>query len=178
MHRRSVPCVFSLVAAFALASLPRLSAGETPYLDPAGVKGPLVIAGGGELPAPILERFVKLAGGKEALLVIIPTASELDEKQLSREAEKAKLLQPWIDLGVERIHIMHTRSRAKANEEEFIGPLRFATGVWIEGGQQSRLANTYLATEFQRELYSMSARGGVIGGTSPAAAIMSRVMIE
>src|SRR5436189_6246825 len=115
---RPVLGLFSVVAL--VLGLPALLPGdEVPYLDPAGVKGPLVIAGGGELPAPILERFVKLAGGKEALLVIIPTAGEQADKQLSREAEKAKLLQPWVDLGVERVHIMHTRSRAKANDAAF-----------------------------------------------------------
>ena len=65
------------VASLCLAFSPRLRAEETaPYLDPAGLKGPLVIAGGGALPPEVLERFVKLAGAEKALLVIIPTASE------------------------------------------------------------------------------------------------------
>ena len=167
------------VAALCLLASPQLRGEETaPYLDPAGLKGPLVIAGGGELPPEILKRFVKLAGGETALLVIIPTASEKAEKQLSRDAEKAKLLEPWAKLGVEHIHVLHTRSRDKANNAEFVEPLHHATGVWIEGGQQSRLADAYLGTAVERELYAMSDRGGVIGGTSAGAAIMSRVMIE
>ncbi len=171
--------VFITVVALGLL-LPSLLFGDeaVPYLDPAGLKGPLVIAGGGELPHEILERFVKLAGGEKALLVIIPTASEQADKQLSRDAERAKLFEPWAKLGVERIHILHTRSHDKANSAEFVAPLRHATGVWIEGGQQSRLADAYLSTEVERELYALSDRGGVIGGTSAGAAIMSRVMIE
>ena len=150
---------------------------EVPYLNPAGSKGPLVIAGGGELPSEVLERFVKLAGGEKTLLIIIPTASELTDKQLSQDAVKARLVEPWVKLGVDRIHVMHTRSREKANDAEFVEPLRHATAVWFEGGQQSRLAEAYLGTEVEKELYAMSDRGGVIGGTSAGAAIMSRVMI-
>lgn len=173
------PIQFCVAAAAVLLACPALLRGEeTPYLDPAGLKGSLVIAGGGELPPEVLERFVQLAGGDQALLVIIPTASELADKQLSREGEKAKLMQPWVDLGIDRIHVLHTRSRTKANEAKFVEPLRYATAVWIEGGQQSRLADAYLGTEVERELYGLSDRGGVIGGTSAGAAIMSRVMIE
>jgi len=74
--------------------------------------------------------------------------------------------------------VLHTRSRDKANTTEFVAPLRHATAVWFEGGQQSRLAAAYVGTEVERELYAMSDRGGVIGGTSAGAAIMSRVMVE
>jgi cyanophycinase len=171
--------LLAVLTALCLVSLPVLRAEEAPpYLDPAGLKGTLVIAGGGELPPEVLERFVKLAGGAKALLVVIPTASEGADKQLSREEGKAKLVEPWARLGVERIRILHTRSREKANTAEFVAPLRQATAVWIEGGQQSRLADTYLGTEVERELYALTDRGGVIGGTSAGAAIMSRVMIE
>ena len=166
--------------AFLLAASTALVQGEEPgpYLDPAGLKGPLVIAGGGELPPEILQRFVKLAGGEKAFLVIIPTASELTDKQLSRDEERARLAEPWVKLGVERIHVLHTRLRDKANEADFVAPLRQATGVWFAGGQQSRLADAYLETEVERELYALSQRGGVIGGTNAGAAILTRVMIE
>src|SRR5436190_677519 len=110
MFPRFQPLIVA-VAALCLAISPRLHGEETaPYLDPAGLKGPLVIAGGGELPPAILERFVKLAGDEKALLVIIPTASEQADKQLSSNVEKAKLLEPWVKLGAEQIHVLHTRS--------------------------------------------------------------------
>ncbi|MFN0019457.1 MAG: cyanophycinase [Pirellulaceae bacterium] len=174
----SVVLVVILPVAGMVPSQALLAEEAAPYLDPAGLKGTLVLAGGGELPPEVLERFVKLAGGEKALLVLIPTASELTDKQLAKDEEKAKLLEPWAKLGIERIHVMHTRSRDKANDAEFVAPLRHATAVWLEGGQQSRLAAAYLGTEVERELYAMSDRGGVIGGTSAGAAIMSRVMIE
>lgn len=169
--------VVAVVTLLLVAITSHLYGQESGWLDPAGGKGSLVIAGGGELPPEILERFVKLAGGEKALLVIIPTASEQADKQVSRDEEKAKLLEPWARLGVVGVHVLHTRSRDKANTASFVAPLREATGVWLEGGQQSRLAEAYLGTEVERELYALSDRGGVIGGTSAGAAILSRVMI-
>ncbi len=40
-----------------------------------GISGALVICGGGKLPEEAARRFMKLAGGSEARLVVIPTAS-------------------------------------------------------------------------------------------------------
>ena len=44
-------------------------------VDPDGARGALVIAGGGSLPAEVIDRFIALAGAKEAHLVIVPPAS-------------------------------------------------------------------------------------------------------
>src|SRR5687767_11315758 len=92
--------VVTVITFLWLGSSPLLFGQESAWLDPAGSKGPLVIAGGGELPPEILERFVKLGGGEKALLVVIPTASEQADKQVSRDEERAKLLEPWGKLGV------------------------------------------------------------------------------
>src|SRR5579872_6924617 len=45
-------------------------------IDPAGIKGSLVICGGGALPDSVRDKFIELAGGKKARLVIIPTAGD------------------------------------------------------------------------------------------------------
>jgi cyanophycinase len=176
MLRLSHQLFFSIVVAGLIPPHP-LQADDAAWLDPAGIKGPLIIAGGGELPPEISQRFVKLAGGEKGLLVVIPTASEQADKQLSRDEEKARLVDPWAKLGVAGVHVLHTRSRDKANTAEFVAPLRQATGVWFEGGDQSRLAAAYVGTDVERELYALSDRGGVIGGTSAGAAFLSRVMI-
>ena len=73
--------------------------------------------------------------------------------------------------------MLHTRSRAKADEPGFTRPLEEATGVWFSGGDQSRVTEAYLGTAVERALHAVLERGGVIGGTSAGAAIMSRVMI-
>ena len=73
--------------------------------------------------------------------------------------------------------LLHTRSRARADEPGFARPLEEATGVWFSGGDQSRVTEVYLGTAVERALHAVLDRGGVIGGTSAGAAIMSRVMI-
>ena len=134
--------------------------------------GALVIVGGGGLPDPIRERFLELAGGRKARLVVIPTAN--------RKADlpgplKTYLL--WKAQKVASVTVLHTRDRRRANDPAFVKPLTEATGVWFTGGDQSRLADAYRGTRVERELHKVLSRGGVIGGTSAGAAVMSRVMI-
>ncbi len=148
-----------------------------PLANLEGIKGSLVIVGGGEVPDSVRQRFIALAGGEKAKIVVIPTASELAEALLADEEQTEALLAPWKALGVTDVRAFHTRSADSANDEKFIEPLRQATGIWIESGQQANIAQAYLGTAVEKELYSLLQRGGVIGGTSAGAAIQSRVMI-
>ena len=138
---------------------------------PRAVGGNLVICGGGDLPAEVHRIFVELAGGPQARIVVIPTASESADNGLDEP------LEPWTSLGAAHVARLHTRDRAVADQDNFVAPLRDATGVWLGGGDQARLAEAYLGTAVERELHALLARGGTIGGTSAGAAIMSRVMI-
>ena len=149
--------------------------------SPAGRAGPgsrqrvaLVICGGGGLPESARREFVRLAGGPKARIVVIPTASE---RRRRAGAGLAEFIEPWTKRGVASVILLHTRSRAKADEPGFARPLEEATGVWFSGGDQSRVTEVYLGTAVERALHAVLDRGGVIGGTSAGAAIMSRVMI-
>ncbi len=148
-----------------------------PLANLEGIKGSLVIVGGGEVPDSVRQRFLQLAGGTAAKIVVIPTASDLAEDMLADQEQADLLLAPWKSLGVADVLAFHTRSAQAANDESFIEPIRQATGVWIESGQQKNIAAAYLGTEVERALYALLQRGGVIGGTSAGAAIQSRVMI-
>jgi cyanophycinase len=149
-------------------------AGE-PLLQPAEpLTGKLVICGGGMIPEPVYRRFVDLAGGPNARLVIIPTASEYAESSdLQTRFETL-----FAGYGVRKVQMFHTRSKQVANDPEFIAPLKEATGVWLGGGVQQRLTDAYLGTEVEKELHRVLLRGGVVGGTSSGAAVMSRLMIR
>jgi cyanophycinase len=100
--------------------------------------------------------------------VIIPTASGAEST--SRAG--------WERRGFASVTVLHATSRSLADDEAFVAPLERATGVWIEGGEQARLERAYRATRVEAALHAVLARGGVIGGTSAGAAIMSRVMIR
>jgi cyanophycinase len=141
-------------------------------LRPAGIDGALVIVGGGKTPDAVLDRFMKYAGGDKAKLVIIPTASATADKD-----DADKLLAPWKERKPASAVVLHTRDRKTADDAKFLEPLREATGVWFDGGSQERIADAYLGTGVEKELYALLKRGGVVGGTSAGAAVMSRLMI-
>lgn len=137
------------------------------------VTGRLVICGGGRLPEQLPRRFIEFAGGEAARIVVVTTAS------VYADTDKMEpKLAFWRAQKMASLTILHTRSRATADEAEFAKPLTEATGVWFVGGNQSWLTETYLGTATERELRGVLARGGVVGGTSAGAAIMSPVMIR
>ena len=139
-----------------------------------GSSGSLVIVGGGRIPDTIRDRFMALAGGKAARLVIIPTASSAADK---REEDEG-YLEPWRKYGPEKLTLLHTRSRVTADDPAFVKPITDATAVWFDGGDQVELMAPYRGTAVEREFKALLARGGVIGGSSAGAAVMSDVMIE
>lgn len=169
------PFVASLVGIL-LGFLPAVAAEpkvETPPSDAASAgQGSLVIVGGGGLPDSIRDRFVQLAGGKKGRLVVIPTATEWAD-----DARIHRIHAYWEKMGVGSVKMLHTRDPEHANDPAFVKPLKEATAAWMSGGVQSRLARAYRGTAVEKELRHLLARGGVIGGTSAGAAVMSAVMI-
>ncbi|WP_397569136.1 cyanophycinase [Schlesneria sp. T3-172] len=137
-------------------------------LTPAG--GTLLIAGGGHLSEMIRHRFIELAGGTNSRIVVIP-AEVIDDE--ARESYR----QMWLKYEVKSVDVLHTTSRATANDVSFCEVLSTATGVWLGGGQQTWLADWYGGTLVESRLKEVLSRNGVIGGTSAGAAIMSGIMI-
>ncbi len=137
---------------------------------PQGIPGTLLLHGGGPTPDIVIEKYLQLAGKENAKLVLIPTAS-----QAADDPGRAK--EPWLKHTLASLTVLHTRDRTKANDPEFVKPLREATAVWIGGGDQQRLADAYVGTSVEKELLALLQRGGVIGGTSAGAAIASKLMI-
>ena len=144
----------------------------TQRIKPEGITGSLVLAGGGSLPDPILGKFIELAGGDQARVVVISTASARAD-----ELRAEDLRSRWEKWKIASFTVFHARTKEQANDPQFLKPLREATGIWFMGGQQSRLAQRYVGTQAAAELRAVLDRRGVIGGTSAGAAIMSRVMI-
>jgi len=136
-------------------------------------RGTLFIHGGGALPKSLMEEFIQLGGGIESTFVIIPTADAGDD-QGDQSLERSFLRRA----GVKEVSLLHTRDRKVADTDEFIAPLRQAKGVWIGGGRQWRLADAYLGTRTQRELFAVLERGGVIGGSSAGATIQGSYLVR
>ena len=132
--------------------------------------GTLLIAGGGDLSEQIRHRFVELAGGRDAKIVVIPAES-------INEQSRVQYRDSWLPYEVKSVDVLHAESRTQADDPEFSRVLETATGVWLGGGQQTWLAAWYGRTRVESRLKELLARNGVIGGTSAGAAVMSRVMI-
>ncbi|MDR0612724.1 MAG: cyanophycinase [Dysgonamonadaceae bacterium] len=129
-------------------------------------KGSLIIAGSGFTPE-VWDKFLELAGGKEKANIVVITAAAGDSAALSvRTAERIKQR-----FGIENVITLHTKSLEAANSEEFIEPLKKATGVFFEGGRQWRIADSYLNTLAHQAFWDVLDRGGVIIGGSAGASI-------
>lgn len=136
-------------------------------------KGNLVIAGGGALGPDITNTFINLAGGKDASIVVIPTAGGQD--RYDDEVWFAKQLREY---GCTRVTVLHTYDRTMADSDEFTLALKEATGVWFSGGRQWRLVDAYAGTETERVLWEVLGNGGVIGGTSAGATIQGSYLVR
>ena len=132
--------------------------------------GTLVVCGGGDVPPAVRLKFMELAGGQEAKLVIIPGGEE-DESSFS------SYFDVWKDFEPLSCHMLNATSREQANDSDFTSILDDATGVWLGGGQQNWLINRYSHTLVEDKLHALLKRKGVIGGTSAGAAVMSAVMV-
>jgi cyanophycinase len=132
--------------------------------------GTLLIAGGGQLSEMIRQRFIELAGGKDARIVIIPA-------EATDEASRDQYREAWSHYGVKSVDVLHVDSRTEADDPNVSRMLETATGVWLGGGQQTYLSAWYGRTLVELRLKQVLSRNGVIGGTSAGAAVMSGVMI-
>lgn len=137
-------------------------------------KGALVIVGGGKLGPDIWNRFIELAGGANAHIVVIPTAAE-DSSVNTGKFSEVEVLK---GLGVQDVTVLHTRDPKTSNTESFVSPLRKATGIWFSGGRQWRLADAYLNTLAHKEFEALLKRNGVIGGTSAGATIQGSFLLR
>ena len=156
-------------------------------LDPAK-PGAVMLHGGGRISNDTFEKFIELAGGREARIVFVPSAGYRVD---SYEDEAAFLravgyrYSSWAALPakgkVRDFRFLYTDDPADSEKPEFTRALEAATGVWFSGGFQSRLNERYVGapntqTRFQRELRAVVERGGIVGGTSAGMAAMPQVM--
>jgi cyanophycinase len=151
-------------------------------------KGSLVVTGG-DFGKGVIERFVSLAGGPDATYVYIPTAASslrlpsgfiYDPPDTDIPAANTKEFEQELCkfFGVNRITILHTRSRKTADSPSFAQVLKTANGVWLSSGNAGRLADAYLNTLTQKEIEAVLNRGGVVGGNSAGAIIQGSYIVR
>jgi cyanophycinase len=159
-----------LAAALMLAAAPAAEAAQQPRGPD---KGTLIIAGGGKLGPEVVGRFIALAGGPQAQIVVIPTAGE--DAAYGPDCDCLKMFRA---LGATNLTVLHTRDKAQADTAAFAAPLTKATAVWFVGGRHWRLVDSYAGTRTEAEIKALLARGGVVGGTSAGASIQASYLVR
>jgi cyanophycinase len=135
--------------------------------------GRLLIIGGNERRGTaILARFVELAGGPAARIVVIATASR------APDLLETEYVAEFAGLGAGSVEALRLATRDAANDPATVAALAAATGVFFTGGDQRRLTTILGGTRADTLLQSLVGAGTVVlAGTSAGAAIMSGTMI-
>ncbi len=167
----------------------------------ADAPGAVVLHGGGELSDEIFDRFIELAGGKRARIVLIPSGSyvrgrkgvngkEFNESVAAFEARLKDRFGGWfdaVDAGkIAEFRCLWTDNQEDMHNPQFVATLKTASGVWIPAAFQSKLgwrfAPKYSDKDseslFQHALRDVVARGGVVGGLGGGMAALPEVMIS
>lgn len=140
----------------------------------APVPGALIAIGGAEDKLGrkrILGEFVRLAGGADAHLAVISTASALGEQatELYRRV--------FAGYGVREVRGLRPITRREADDGEVAAVLDGVTGVFMTGGNQVRLSTVVAGTALGEALSAAHQAGAVVGGTSAGASALSAHMV-
>ena len=141
----------------------------TDKLFPADPKGHLFIIGGGDRPDSLLQRYLGLAG-EEARVVVLPFASGYPDETGEYQASEFKRL------GAKESIYLYC-SKDSLDSPERLAAIESANAIFFSGGDQERLANYLRGTKMLDKVRDLYARGGVVGGTSAGAAVMSQICI-
>lgn len=159
-----------------------------------GKVGSVMLHGGGRFSDEIFEKFLELAGGTKAKIILIPSGIYVQEDDESRDEFLERLKRrygTWLRLRrtglISDFDFLTTDNQEDADNPDFLADLREATGVWIPAAYQGRLAwrlthrysdpDNTTETLFQRALRDVVARGGVVGGFGGGMAALPDVMI-
>lgn len=118
----------------------------------------------------ILSEFVKLSGGNQARIAIVPTASSIETAGLRYKAI-------FLGLGVESAEVVYIGSREDANAESALDLVENATGIFLTGGNQMRLSAIIGGTRLEQLVRERHEAGAVVAGTSAGASILSAHMV-
>jgi len=136
-------------------------------------RGYIIPIGGGEdreNEMHIHRKFVELSGGVDAIIVVVPTASKLEDTgQYYHDLYK--------QLGVTEVAYLPINSREDCDNPVLTALLESATGIFITGGNQLRLSTILGGTLVAQIIRRRNAAGITIAGTSAGASIMSEHMI-
>lgn len=136
-------------------------------------RGFIIPIGGGEdrvKEMQIHRKFVELSGGPDADIVVIPTASQLDQTGPDYNAI-------FSELGAGKVEFLPIKTRADCDNPSFAEMLNRASGIFMTGGNQLRLSTILGGTLVAQLIRRRNASGIPVAGTSAGASIMSEHMV-
>ncbi len=137
-------------------------------------RGLLLLIGGAEDKVgsrTILNRFVQLAGGRQARITVVATASSFQDLVGQRYVNL------FTALDVAHVDMLQVRDRFQAQHPEPLDQLDAATGIFITGGDQLKLTATLGGTPIARQIRQRHLTGCVVGGTSAGASAAAEHML-
>ena len=139
--------------------------------EEANTRGHLVLIGGGSKPRMVLRTFVELAGGSDAPIIVIPTAS--GDPDTGEYYEKL-----FVDeVGCTHVTALPIKTREDAASPEYVSMIDSAGGVFFSGGDQNKILAALAGTAVGSAISRLYWQGKVIGGTSAGTACQSDPMI-
>ena len=119
----------------------------------------------------ILQEFVRAAGGLDARIAVIPTASSIGTEVT--EVYDAVFRRE----GAVEVAAVRPESREDAHDPGLVAALEDATGIFMTGGNQLKLSAIVCGTPLGDAIVAANRRGVVVGGTSAGASIQSSHML-
>lgn len=120
----------------------------------------------------ILHSFFNRAGGRDAWIGIIPSASR-EPMLIGERYERI-----FKDMGARELKILDIRDRAHAEYTDYMEFVESCTGIFMTGGDQLRLCGLLADTPLMERLRQRVHAGEIsLAGTSAGAAIMGHHMI-
>ncbi|HEY9563712.1 MAG TPA: cyanophycinase, partial [Nocardioides sp.] len=147
---------------------------ESEHAIPPPAPGPLMIIGGAEdklRQRTVLSDFVKAAGGPDARIAVIATASSLGPEIVEVYDSVFR------KLGAGQVSSVRPETREHSHDPAFVEALSQATGIFMTGGNQLKLSGAISGTPFAEAIHAAHRRGAVIAGTSAGASIQSSHMV-
>ncbi|CAH0258368.1 cyanophycinase [Priestia megaterium] len=169
---------------------PTFSSSESPAYD--SIKGNLLIAGGalGSSNSSVYNKFINLAGGKQAKIGIVPAAStkfdssnqfKSDLIKYGVKAENIEIL-PISNHDFKGTSENESTWKTNMNSDKLAQKVKGLTGIWFVGGDQTLITGSLRNengsdSKVLQAIWHTYKNGAVLGGTSAGAAIMSNTML-
>jgi cyanophycinase len=138
------------------------------------MSGTLFAIGGAEAKLrrrTVLEAFVAAAGGPEARIALVSSASSLGVEVVQVYTSI------FTSLGAREVVSLRPESRSQARDPDLVEPLRKVSAVFLTGGNQLKLSSFITGTPFGDAIKEAYQEGTVVGGTSAGASILAEHMI-